>query len=130
MRLLFLCFLLSIAMFGCQSQKPLLYGEEWKLIRMNETDYTGLEQPITLFINQNDNKVSGFGGCNRYFGTLKLNENSFKLSEIGSTKMYCTETMPVEDAYFKLLHQVDHFEINENQLLLSSQGVIVLVFSH
>ncbi len=130
MRLVLLCFLLSITLYGCQSQKALLYDKEWKLIRMNETDYNGMEKPVTLLINQNDKKVSGFGGCNRYFSTLTLNEDSFKLSEIGSTKMYCAETMPVEDAYFKVLQQVDQYEIKENQLQLSSKGVVVLVFSH
>jgi heat shock protein HslJ len=129
MRLVSIFLLLTLAIMSCQSTKTNITGTEWKLIRMQATDYSTLAKPVTLIINPDDTKISGFGGCNSYFGTVALEGDHFTVSGVGSTKMYCDETMETEDTYFRLLQQVDHFAVKDNTLQLLEEGKVLLEFT-
>jgi hypothetical protein len=49
--------------------------------------------PYKLNISFNDStkQVSGFSGCNRFFGTYSLDNGSLKFGVLGSTKMLCDD---------------------------------------
>ncbi len=42
---------------------------------------------LTLQFDSKTNKVSGFAGCNRFFGTYSTNDKSISFSELGATRM-------------------------------------------
>ena len=77
---------------------------------------------ITLDIS--DDRISGSGGVNRYFGSFTVNDGIIKMSDIGSTKMMGPEDlMKVEEKYFSILQNVTSFEIQgSNTLILNSDA--------
>ncbi len=84
----------------------------------------------TLMFDQLQSRVSGFAGCNRYFGTFRLSENGgIHFSNIGSTKMACDD-MEVERKFLAALESVDRLEITGDTLMLSKStyGVIAWFF--
>jgi heat shock protein HslJ len=61
------------------------------------------EKPITLDFDEENKKISGYGGCNQYFGNYKIEEGVFSAGPIGGTMMYCTEEIMDQEARFLLL---------------------------
>ncbi|MFV0423190.1 META domain-containing protein [Oleidesulfovibrio sp.] len=68
-----------------------------------------------------EGKVYGYGGCNNYFGSWKLQDDMLVFGPMGSTKRACmNEAMQLEDDFFKSLGTVKYaLKGNEGRLLLS-----------
>jgi heat shock protein HslJ len=103
-------------------------GIEWKLKNMNSTDYKWLNPPVTLKLNESENSVSGFAGCNRYFGKADIQEKHVKFGELGTTRMFCQYNMEVEDSFLKRLQEVNTYRVNGVTLQLLVQDSVVLEF--
>lgn len=65
-------------------------------------------------------RLLGNAGCNRLFGKFAIKGKSLKFSEIGTTKMFCTEgnTMRTERAFLNVLNKTTSFKKNGNMLKL------------
>lgn len=63
-------------------------------------------------------KVEGFGGCNNLFGGFELNGDAIKFPNLASTKKYCEETQPTENAFMSALRNTDHFKLDGSTLKL------------
>lgn len=88
-----------------------------------------MQNPVTLSFTENESRISGFGGCNRYFGSCNKAGNRISFTGVGSTKMYCQETMSVEDNFFKLLNEVDAFDVQGEKLVLLKGTTPLLEFT-
>lgn len=122
--------ILLILITGCQTPQTSLATTEWKLVKMYGEDFSTLSSPVTLQFSETDHKVSGFGGCNRFFGNYEQTDSVLKLTGLGSTKMYCQETMAVEDKYFKALQEVQSHSLKQNTLYLLADNKVILEFTH
>lgn len=117
-------------MVGCQAPPMSIVTTEWRLAKMYGENFSDLSSPVTLQFSKADNKVSGFGGCNRFFGSYEQTDSTLKISGLGSTKMYCQETMAIEDKYFKALQEVQFHTLKQNTLYLLAGNEIILEFTH
>lgn len=119
----------TVILLSCKTQEVSLQSTEWKLIRLGSNDITTLKEPITLLFNEDQSRISGFGGCNRYFATCQLSGNRIAISGTGSTKMFCEETMKYEDEFLRLLGQIDTFQVKDGylQLMIGTSVVLELV---
>jgi heat shock protein HslJ len=77
------------------------------------------ERPYIKF--GSDKKLSGFSGCNTYFGTYGVNENRIAIGKIGSTRMYCEGMMEIETKYLSTLEKIEKYEIESIRLRLFSE---------
>ncbi|MCL6293742.1 META domain-containing protein [Jejuia spongiicola] len=85
---------------------------------------------LNITFDDNTKKVSGFAGCNRFFGTYSIKDNALTFGDIGSTKMMCqdeenkTETKLLK-AFKKanlILFKEGGFSLyNKKKLLLSAE---------
>ena len=75
---------------------------------------------LTLTFDENSTKVSGFSGCNRFFGTYIVSEeNSIAFTNIGTSKKYCQQELnTVERNFIKALSSVNSFTIKDTNLSL------------
>jgi heat shock protein HslJ len=73
-----------------------------------------------------DGKVTGNGGCNRYFGTASVEGNRIVFGRIGSTRMACPPAvMSQETRFFNALTSVRTWRIERTKLLLlDSRGAV------
>jgi heat shock protein HslJ len=80
---------------------------------------------ITAMFNS-DGTLTGFGGCNNYFGSYTLTGQTtqygktISISDLGSTKMYCAETSDLELTYLNLLRQTKTYSITTGSMLLTT----------
>lgn len=101
----------------------LFSGQELTLVKLV---VQGKEIPIPAAITAtitfaSDGKISGSGGCNRYFGGFESpTPGRVTFSAIGSTKMYCQDKMAVEDGLFQTLAKTAIYRLDNARLVLES----------
>ena len=127
---------LSILLFSCNTTKKVntdstvsqkaqseIVEKYWKLIEINGQKVTAddfASKEPHLILKSTDNRVTGNGGCNSFFGTYELqaNANRISFSKIGSTRMACIKPT-VEADFLKVLETVDNYTVKNDTLQLN-----------
>ena len=91
----------------------------WKLVELNGKPVPPLEREPHMILKA-DGHVNGFGGCNAFTGSYKLDASASRLSfgEIASTMMACADGMDVEQIFHKALRSADSYALNGDRLVL------------
>lgn len=68
----------------------------------------------------NENRLTGNAGCNRLFGSFEIEGKKMQFSEIGTTKMFCSDenAMKTETAFLNVLNKTTSFKKSGNTLKL------------
>ncbi|MDF1515013.1 MAG: META domain-containing protein [Anaerolineae bacterium] len=89
-----------------------------------------IDSEITLELA--DGQVSGTAGCNNYFGSYQLKDDTLSFGPIASTEIACMEpegVMEQETGYLKALAQVASFHIEGTALTMYDKaGTTLLTF--
>ena len=129
MKKLFVAALALAAMTACcgGAADATLEGTTWKLSKMEGIPATAIDgeaDAFTLVFNAADTMVAGRTNCNRFFGPYELKGKSLKFGTLGMTRMACPD-MQYEDAFVRMLDEVDGFEIKGSDLkLLKGEQVL------
>ncbi|MDA9557405.1 META domain-containing protein [Vibrio sp.] len=120
-------FLVSLVV-GCSSTdvEPLtLTQQEWRLERINNKE---ISIQSTLHIDEND-RATGLAGCNRFFGTAKHDDDSFKLGPMGATRKMCItkEEQMVERRVLQAFQLGAEYTIQGDTLTVTAQNTFVYV---
>lgn len=113
-----------------------LTGVTWHLTALNNGKGGMVSnlatERITMTLD-NDNQVSGNGGCNNYFGSYQVNNdaNSASLSfgVIAATEMACPEpegVMETESAFLNMFSKVNSYEIQGEKLMFFDKSGVKL----
>ncbi|WP_265581507.1 META domain-containing protein [Methanofollis aquaemaris] len=110
-----------------------LVGTNWTLESYHTGDaivsvIAGTE--ITAVFDE-DGKVAGSAGCNRYFASYEVNGTEMTVGPAGSTLMACPDedVMKQENTFLSLLGTVKSFAIEGDRLsFMDENGTAVLVF--
>ena len=113
-------------------------GQVWQLVAMRGKAVSRTKDLITLTFNPEAGTLSGKASCNSYYGSYRLRLDSqrpegdnytLKLSEVGSTKVYCNEAdMNAEARYLALLPKADALMIDAYTLTLFQKGKEILKY--
>lgn len=120
--------LASLMFLGsCNSSKNMAaiakdFNSSWNVTTINDTlNFTNenLEKAPTLNFNWEEKRVSGKTGCNSYFATFEVPaKGTIKFGNAGATKMFCIESMYIEDAFLGAFNKVAKYSINKRTLRL------------
>ena len=70
-----------------------------------------------------DGKISGFTGCNRFFGTFVATDRTLEVSRLGSTRMACPDsTMQREMLFLQGIESATAYQIDGRILELRQEG--------
>ena len=133
MKKIFAAAALLLAMTACGgSQKKALplEGTTWKLAKMEAIPAKAIDAEadfFTLQFSAADTLVSGRTNCNRFFGKYELKGQKLEFGNLGMTRMACPD-MQYEDAFVKMLDEVDRFEIKGAELTLFDDHKALAVF--
>lgn len=140
MKKLLLILILLPCLAGCRHTAPLTgsstelcfdRNEVWQLVKIQnkEIHYTNDRQAIILQFNPEAKGISGFSGCNNYFGQYKCDNTSIFFTDLGSTRMACPDAqMTLENKFLPLLEKVNRYELTRYTLTLYQNERILLVF--
>ena len=65
-----------------------------------------------------DNRVTGYGSCNRIIGTYLREGQQTTFSKMAATRRLCLASMEIEDSFFKALEATRNWDITENGTVL------------
>ena len=66
-----------------------------------------------------DGKISGFAGCNRFFGTFVATDSTIEISALGATRMACADpVMRQETVFLESLQSATTYGISGHLLIL------------
>jgi len=106
-------------------------GPEWRLVEVSGTPVSplaGEKQPHIIF-DPAQKQVTGFAGCNNFFGSYELNGSSLKFGPVGSTRMACPDLqMSLETEVFIALDKTRSWDIRDGVLLLLDDSEVLARF--
>ena len=131
-------FLCAVIMLhgGCATSDPglrfdRLIGIEWLALDIDGTPVSTQANSTISF--EDAVSVTGNGGCNRFFGTVKLTGDVLEVGPLGTTRMACPETiMDQENRFLKALEATRSYRLDDATGLLyfsDEQGKLVLRLS-
>ena len=85
---------------------------------------SGSDDEQRAFVHfQPDGKISGFAGCNRFFGTFVATDSTLEVGALGSTRMACPETiMRRETEFLRGIQAATGYHIDGRSLELRQDG--------
>lgn len=111
-----------------------LRGTLWKLQALQDGGVAVLSEPggrsAELLLADDQDRVSGTGGCNRLIGGFRLAGDQLSFSQLASTQMACSPAvMAFERRYVEALSRVRRWSLEKRNLLLQDgQGRTLLLF--
>jgi heat shock protein HslJ len=88
------------------------------------------EYNLELTFNNEEQKVNGFSGCNRFFGTYSYHENHLTFGALGATKMFCNDVKnKLESTLFESLSKIDGINPKDSVIELLSNNQVVLTIT-
>ncbi len=105
-----------------------LRTQPWALTEAKDLSLKGMERPAMIELTETE--MSGFGGCNRLRGEMKINEASGEISfsGLGSSKMFCPDS-GIEQRIMQYLNQTKSYQMLDGKLILKDEeGTTLLIF--
>ena len=93
----------------------------WKLLSLNEIDVAMAEEQkkeAFLQLRADNNSVKGFGGCNAFTGSYKVDGNDLNFGPLAATRAACVAGMDTESGFMQVLDGTAYFSIHEETLTL------------
>jgi heat shock protein HslJ len=113
------------------SQSPDDPTAVWTLERFaRESQQRSVPDGINITVQFDAGRISGSGGCNRYFGPYRESDGRVEIGPLATTQMMCgEEAMEVEAEYLSLLAAVTALRIEGELLRMEIDGETVLEFA-
>ena len=93
-----------------------LAGSEWRPSFMSAAELpAGIKMQVEF---QPDGRITGSGGCNRFFGGYTISGNHIKIGPLASTRKGCPGLIKVEAIFFATLQAASSFEQTDTTLIL------------
>lgn len=107
-------------------------GIKWLVVEVSGAPVSPLaeeKQPHIMF-DPAQKKVTGFAGCNNFFGSYELNGSSLKFGPVGSTRMSCPDLqLSLETEFLKALGKTRGWELRGNVLLILDDSDVLARFT-
>lgn len=124
--LLFAAFLVSCGTANKSNDEAVSIYNKWEVSVLDGDEVT-TEQPIYLELTD-DNKLSGFLGCNRLTGEFSIkNQNKIAFEILGTTRKACLPMdMELERRMIELLTNAHSFKIDQGVLTINNEANAIL----
>jgi putative lipoprotein len=105
---------------SARQTEPLMFSlqPDWRLTRLDGQNVSvGASGAVYLSFTE-DNRVTGYGGCNRILGAYLREGRRITFSRMASTRRACLTGMKTEDLFFKTLEAVQSWDMTGNDTIL------------
>ena len=94
---------------------------DWALVKIDGRAMIDRVQSTIRF--QENNRIVGWGGCNRYFATVRSGFDYLEVGPIGSTRRICPPVvMEQEERFFAALQKARSIRMEGDDLLIDIAG--------
>ena len=116
---------------GARMTTSELFDTRWKLTRLGDEPVVVAENQREphLVLRSQDNRVSGFGGCNNFNGSYEIEGRSITFSPMAATMMACVHGADTERAFLAALGKATTFRKTTHNLeFVDADGGVLLRF--
>ena len=96
----------------------------WLVVKIKDKSEFQRNPVITLTMPEG--QIQGSTSCNKFFGNVNLENNSFRVNNLGSTKMACKD-METETLFLETLNEVVSYKIENDYLKLLNEDQSVVM---
>jgi heat shock protein HslJ len=102
----------------------------WKLTELvGEVVITAENQREMKITLRGENKVTGFAGCNSFFGSYQHDETTLTFGQLAAGRMFCADSMDKESKFMQSLGKVKTYKITGQTLhLLDAEEKLLATF--
>ena len=134
MKFLFSLFAFMMLIESCNSSKKTIENSNKMQATLSGNyiitqigDNNSISEKLTIAFDDKSNKVSGFTGCNTFFGTYVLESNNITFNNIASSKKFCGRKINnIERHFLETLKTTNAFTINDNLMSLTKNDTVLL----
>lgn len=103
--------------------------KNWKINLINLEKIEGDSTDYFLTLDSSSKQFHAKAGCNQIFGEFEINDTMISFSKIGTTKMYCFETMKFEEALLSVLSNKSKIVIvDATKFILLNDDIVIAQF--
>jgi len=88
---------------------------EYNIKSVNTTSLSNDE--LTINFNDVEKRISGYSGCNNFFGNYNKDQNTLQFYKIGSTRKLCPNIMKVEKELLDALNKTKKISFVDKQII-------------
>ncbi len=111
-----------------ENQRLSLFDTTWNPIEINGKPVTlarGMEEPY-IILDSKGNRMHGFSGCNRFFGTYFIKGEIFVFNKMAATRMACIKGLSLEDAFLDAMRKTEAYRLQNGILELRDRNEHIL----
>lgn len=110
---------------------PTPEGVEWHLLEVGGAPVSvpAGERKPELMLDPEEGTATGFGGCNGFFASYRLDGESLSFGPVAATRRFCQEGGAVEAALMVALAKTSGWRISSGELLLLAGDEVVARFA-
>ncbi|HEX6125181.1 MAG TPA: META domain-containing protein [Pyrinomonadaceae bacterium] len=125
-KLLILVTVITASVAASFAQTERIGTRQWKLVQLEGSSVASTSRAY-LELEAQQTRFTGHTGCNRMFGTVAIHGRRLDFSNIGTTRMACTEprVRRVETAFLRALENADRYRARGNTLELYDRNRMV-----
>ena len=126
-----LLLIIFVVLSSCKAQKQndmnseKLISQEYIITQLGDKEISNSK--LTIKVDSKSSTLSGYSGCNSYSFNYKLNDGTLDLGFGRATKMYCEDTMELEELFFQKAASVTQFENSTETLHLKDKSGDILI---
>ena len=95
---------------------------DWALVEIDGRAVIDRVQSTIRF--EGNDRIVGWGGCNRYFAPVRSGFIYFEVGPIGSTRRICPPVvMEQEERFFAALQKARGIRMEDDELVIDSEGI-------
>jgi heat shock protein HslJ len=109
---------------------PTLTATVWQLVELDGEALTlsaEQEAPSIQLLDEGD-RLQGFGGCNRMFGTYERSGAELRFGPLAGTMMACEGMMELERAFHQALEATRGYSLEAGSLALTADSRVLARF--
>jgi len=115
---------------GCNGERndTGLFNTTWRLIELDGKPITlaeGQQNPFVM-LEVEGNRMHGFSGCNRFFGTYLVKGEIFVFNKMAATRMVCLKGTALENGFLKAMSNTEAYRIRNGTLELRDRDEHIL----
>ncbi len=105
-----------------------LFNTTWRLSELDGQPITlaeGQQNPFVM-LEVEGNRMHGFSGCNRFFGTYLVKGEIFVFNKMAGTRMACLKGTALENGFLKAMSKTEAYRIRNGMLELRDRHENIL----
>ena len=105
-----------------------LFDTIWRVVELDgkPVTMTDGQREAYVILEVEDNRMYGFSGCNKFFGTYLVKGEIFVFNKMAGTRMACLKGLDLENEFLKAMHKTEAYRVRDGVLELRDRDENVL----